>query len=194
MILVGVGCGPDLITVQAAKIIFNAKKVAGSSKALALVEEYIQEDCKVFPIEGNFRLADYPEDIVILSTGDPLLVGYEPKEGEIVPGISSLQVAFARLVIPIETVSVVPAVGKSFHGGSIENIVEEAARGKNVFVLADPQFNVADLAKRLKDRSMKCRIAVCENLGYEDERIAVGTPSKPPRAESDLFSLVVGNW
>lgn len=194
MILVGVGCGPDLITVQAAKIIFNAKRVAGSSKALALVEEYIQEDCKVFIIEGCFKLKEFPEDTVILSTGDPMLVGYEPKEGEIVPGISSLQVAFARLVMPIETVSVVPAVGKSFHGGSIDNIIEEAARGKNVFVLADPLFNIPDLAKRLKDRSIKCKIAVCENLGYEDERIAVGTPSRPPKPGSTLFSLVVGSW
>lgn len=194
MILVGVGCGPDLITVQAAKIIFNAKRVAGSSKALALVEEYIQEDCRVFVIEGSFRLDEYPDDTVILSTGDPMLVGYEPKDGDVIPGISSLQVAFARLVIPIETVSVVPAVGKSFHGGSIESILEEAKRGRNVFVLADPQFNVPGLAKRLKNRSIKCKIAVCENLGYEDERIAVGTPSKPPKAGSKLFSLVVGNW
>ena len=131
---------------------------------------------------------------MILSTGDPMLVGYEPKEGEIIPGISSLQVAFARLVIPIETVSVVPAVGKSHHGRSIENIVEEAQRGKNVFVLADPKFSVPNLAQKLKDRKVRCKIAVCEKLGYEDERIAVGTPSKPPRPESELFSLVVGNW
>lgn len=194
MILVGVGCGPDLITVQAAKLIFNAKRVAGSSKALALVEEYIQEDCKVFVFEGCFKLGEIPEDTVILSTGDPMLVGYEPTEGDIVPGISSLQMAFARLIIPLETVSVVPAIGKSHHGRSVENIIEEATRGKNVFVVADPRFDVPNLAKKLKEKGVKCKLAVCENLGYEDERIAVGTPSKPPKPGSDLFSLVVGNW
>jgi precorrin-6B methylase 1 len=31
MIIVGVGCGPELMTMQAGNIIYNAKRVAGSS-------------------------------------------------------------------------------------------------------------------------------------------------------------------
>jgi len=194
MILVGVGCGPDLITVQAAKAIFNAKRVAGSERALSLVEEYIQEGTTVFPIRGNFRLKDYPDDIVVLSTGDPMLVGFEPKEGEILPGISSMQVAFARLSLPLETVSVVPAVGKSHHPGSLAKVAEEVKRGKNVFVVADPELDVPGLASLLVKSGVDCKIACCENLGYDDERVEVGDVGNPPEPESTLFALVVGQW
>ena len=60
MIIVGVGCGPELMTMQAANIIFNAKRVAGSSQALALAEEYIQEGCKVYVLQDYFKLEEYP--------------------------------------------------------------------------------------------------------------------------------------
>ncbi len=52
MIIVGVGCGPNLITMEAAKMIWEAKRVAGSERALSLAEEYIQEDCKVYRPSG----------------------------------------------------------------------------------------------------------------------------------------------
>ncbi len=192
--VVGVGCAPDLITMRAARIIFNAKRVAGSAQALGLAEEYIQEGCKVYVLQDYFKLDEFPEDTVVLSTGDPMLVGLLPKSAEVEPGISSLQVAFARLRIPLETASVVPAMGKYHHTKAVSDCVKEAKRKRNVFVLVDSKFDLPGLAKALVESRVDCRIAVCENLGYEDERIEVGTPSEPPSPRSDLFSIVLGIW
>ncbi|NLK26026.1 MAG: cobalt-precorrin-7 (C(5))-methyltransferase, partial [Euryarchaeota archaeon] len=71
MMIIGVGCGPDLITIQAARLIFNARRVAGSQRALDLAEEYIQEDCQVEVLKDYSRLNELPPDTVLLSTGDP---------------------------------------------------------------------------------------------------------------------------
>jgi cobalt-precorrin-7 (C5)-methyltransferase len=194
MIIVGVGCGPELITMQAANIIFNARRVAGSSQALALAEEYIQEGCKVHVLQDYFKLEEFPEDTVVLSTGDPTLVGLKAKGADLVPGISSLQVAFARLNLPLESVSVVCAQGKFFTTKAVDEIVREVKRGKNVFVLADPKLSVPKLAEDLNKKGIDCRLAVLENLGYDNETVAVGTIGEPPVPESSLFCLVLGKW
>jgi cobalt-precorrin-7 (C5)-methyltransferase len=194
MIIVGVGCGPELITMQAANIIFNATRVAGSSQALALAEEYIQEGCKVYVLQDYFKLEEFPEDTVVLSTGDPTLVGLKAKGAQLVPGISSLQVAFARLNLPLETVSVVCAQGKFFTTKAVGEITKEVKRGKNVFVLADPKLSVEQLSKDLTEKGIECRLAVLENLGYEDERVAVGSVKEPPLPVSPLFCMVLGKW
>jgi cobalt-precorrin-7 (C5)-methyltransferase len=194
MMIVGVGCGPGLITMQAANIVFNAKRVAGSSQALALAEEYVQEGCKVYVLQDYFKLEEFPEDTVILSTGDPTLVGLKAQGAELVPGISSLQVAFARLNLPLESVSVVCAQGKHFTTKAVEEISRELKREKNVFVLADPKLSVSQLAMDLLKKGIDCRLAALENLGYDNENVTVGTTGRPPVVESPLFCLVLGKW
>lgn len=194
MIIVGVGCGPELITMQAAKIIFNAKRVAGSSQALALAEEYIQEGCKVYVLQDYFKLEEFPEDTVVLTTGDPSLVGLKAKNADLVPGISSMSVAFARLRLPQESVSIVAAQGKFFTTKAVDEIVKEVKRGKTVFALADPNFDISQLTSKLKEKQVDCKIALLENLGYDNEKVTVGSVDDPPSNESSLFSLVLGKW
>ena len=117
-----------------------------------------------------------------------MLAGLGSLPGEVVPGISSLQVAFARLKIPLARAAVVSAHGKD-HARAIAEAREEVARGKVVFLVADPAFDVGALAAALPPRT---RLAVCENLGYPDERIAVGTAGEPPAPRGELFVVVAG--
>ncbi len=194
MIVLGIGCAPDLITMQAAKIIWNAKRVAGSEQALALAEEYIQEGCFTYVLKDYFKLEEYPSDTVILNTGDPMLAGLRAEGAEYVPGISSMQVALARLRIPLDTVSVVLAHGKDHTSRSIDNAVKESKRGKNVFVVTDPKFDVNALAQALKAKKVDCMMAVCQDLGYDEERIILGTPDEPPVPTSNLFAVMLGSW
>ncbi len=194
MIIVGVGCGPDLLTMRGARTIFNAKRVVGSERAVALAEEFIQEGCMVHIIEDVTKIKDFPADTVVLSTGDPMLAGLGKYEGEVISGISSMQVAFARLKIPLETVSVVSAHGVHHHKKALEEAVKEVKRGKNVFLLADPNFKLDQLAKAFLEKKVECQIALCENLGYEEERIQIGSPSQLPEVKARMFSLVIGRW
>ena len=113
-------------------------------------------------------------------------LGYLP--GEVVPGISSMQVAFARLKVPWTNVAVVNAHGKD-HTAAVERAVRDVAAGHVVFIIADPDFSLAALGSAL---SPDVRIAVCEDLGYPSERVAEGTAACPPEVRSRLFCVVAG--
>ena len=65
-----------------------------------------------------------------------------------------------------------------------------------VFLLADPKFNVTELYRRLSAAEIPApvQIAVCENLGYPDERIVTGDLSAPPVPAASLYSLVIGHF
>ena len=194
MIIIGVGCGPGMLTEQAIKAIGLAKKIYGSDRAIEIARSFISPACEVRTIDDFKALHQLPEDIVVLSTGDPMLAGLGYLSGTVIPGISSLQVAAARLHIPIARIVIVVAHGKGHEKGMSETL-EEVQRGKIVYLLADPKFDVPELYRRLL--ALNCRqlrIAVCENLGYPDERIDVGEISSPPVPKVDLYSLVVGNF
>lgn len=194
MIIIGVGCGPGMLTEQAIKAIGLAKKIYGSDRAIEIARGFISLGCEVRTIDDFKSLHQLPEDIVVLSTGDPMLAGLGYLSGTVIPGISSLQVAAARLHIPIARIVVVVAHGKGHEKGMSETL-EEVQRGKIVYLLADPKFDVPELYRRLL--ALNCRplrIAVCENLGYPDERIDVGEIASPPVPKVDLYSLVVGNF
>ena len=122
-----------------------------------------------------------------------MLAGLGYLKGEVIPGISSLQIAVARLHIPLSRVAVVVAHGRG-HEQGMRDTIDEIKRGKIVFLLADPKFNVPDLYKRLAALSLPLQVALVENLAYPDERILVGDIAAPPLPAADLYSLVIGNF
>lgn len=190
MMIVGVGCGPGMLTGEAARAVADARLVYGSARAIALARPHIRAGCEVHEIEDYRALRSLPADAVVLSTGDPMLAGLGYLGGEVIPGISSMQIAFARLGVSLVRGVVVNAHGKD-HVAAIGDAADEIARGKVVFLIADPAFSVRDLAAALPE---KTRIAVCEDLGYPEERIAVGTGEEPPVPVSGLFVVVAGRF
>jgi len=193
MKIIGVGCGPGLLTEQAIKELKKARFAYGSDRAIELARAYLPKNCTVRSIDDYKKLPTLPDNVVILSTGDPMLAGLGYLKGEVIPGISSLQIAAARLHIPLSRVVVVVAHGHG-HEQGIQDTVEEVKRGKIVFLLADPKFRVTDLYNRLETLSRPLQVAVCENLAYPDERIVVGDITSSPLPESDLYSLLIGNF
>ena len=193
MKVVGVGCGPDMLTVAAIKEIAGAKKIYGSKRAIDIAYEHIARGCEVLEIEDYRKLRENQSDAVILSTGDPLLAGLGYLGGDIVPGISSMQVAFARLGLPLSISSIVIAHGTG-HDTAISETIIELKRDKIVFIIADPGFDIMKLANVLLTDGLNVNIAVCQDLGYESEKRSIGTSVMPPVADSRLFCLVAGNW
>ena len=195
MKIVGVGCGPGMLTEEAIQVIVSAKSIYGSDRAIELARNHIAGECIVRSIDDFKNLSHLPEDAVILSTGDPMLAGLGYLNGEVIPGISSLQVAAARFRIPLARVAVVVAHGKGHEKGMQETLLE-LKRGKIVFLLADPKFDIPKLYQRLKAAEIPAllRIAVCENLGYPDERIVTGDLREPPMPAASMYSLVIGHF
>ncbi|WP_292368204.1 cobalt-precorrin-7 (C(5))-methyltransferase [Methanoregula sp. UBA64] len=195
MKIVGVGCGPGMLTEQAIQAIKTAKSIYGSGRAIELARKYIPKHSLVRPISDYRNLAQLPENAVILSTGDPMLAGLGYLPGEVIPGISSLQVATSKLHIPLSRVIVIVAHGRG-HEKAMHDTLDELRRGRIVFLIADPKFNVHELYRRLGAAVLppEIRVAVCENLGYPDERITVDDLSAPPVPESDLYTLTIGEF
>jgi cobalt-precorrin-7 (C5)-methyltransferase len=193
MKIVGVGCGPGMLTEQAIREISRATTIFGSHRAIELAQLHISFGCVVKTIDDFKNLKKLPQDAVVLSTGDPMLAGLGYLTGEVIPGISSLQVAAARLHIPVSRVSVVVAHGRG-HEKGMQDAVEEVKQGKIVFLLADPKFNIQELYARLTSLSLPMKVALCENLGYPEERILIQDIQSPPQPDESLYSLVIGNF
>jgi cobalt-precorrin-7 (C5)-methyltransferase len=193
MKIIGVGCGPGMLTEQAIREISRAKIIFGSHRSIELARSHIPFDCVVKTIDDFKNLKNLPTDAVILSTGDPMLAGLGYLSGDVIPGISSLQVAAARLHIPISRVSVVVAHGKG-HEKGMQDTIEEIKRGKIVFLLADPKFSVQELYTRLTLLSLPLKVALCENLGYPEEHLQIRDIQSPPLPAEVLYSLVIGNF
>ena len=194
MKIVGVGCGPGMLTEEAILRIAGAKTIYGSDRAIEIARPHIRNGCEVRTIDDFKSLHTLPPDVVVLSTGDPMLAGLGYLAGDVTPGVSSLQVAAARLHIPLSRISVVVAHGRG-HEKGMQETLEEVQRGKIVYLLADPKFDVNELYRRLAVlNSRPIRIAVCENLGYPEERITSGDIASLPIPSADLYSLVIGNF
>jgi cobalt-precorrin-7 (C5)-methyltransferase len=191
MKIIGVGCGPGMLTEQAIREISQASIIYGSDRAIDLAKSYIPTDCAVNTIDDFKHLKKLPDNAVILSTGDPMLAGLGYLSGDVIPGISSFQLATARLKIPISRVSVIVAHGKG-HEKGMQDTVREVKTGKIVFLLADPKFNVQDLYARLAALPMPLKVALCENLGYPNERVLIRDIQSPPQPAEALYSLVIG--
>lgn len=179
MLIVGVGAGPQMLTAQAAKAIAQARLIYGSERAIDLVKEHLDPGCKVRIIDDYKKLHNLPEDAVVLSTGDPMLSGLGYLKGKVIPGISSMQVACARL--KISQLKVVPI---TVHGRKPEPdaIAFELSRGKCIFLLTDDSTDLLSLCQYLESKGLHREVAALTNLGYPEEKIDRGDTACPPQA------------
>lgn len=179
MIIVGVGIGPGMMTEEAGKAIGQARLIYGSSRAIELAREHISPDCKVLKIGDYKKLSCLPEDAVVLSTGDPMLSGLGYLPGRVIPGISSLQVACARL--QASELNVIPI---TVHGRRMDRqaIAIELSRNKSVFLLTDDSTDLEGLCRHLEEQELKRSVVAFTDLGYPQERINKGSTASPPLA------------
>ncbi len=193
MKIVGVGAGKNLLTSEAIDAIENASVIYGSKRAIELVGDHIKGVCR--EIKDYSRISELPDDVVVLSTGDPMIsgLGRFAKPGDVViPGISSLQVACARLGIEQTEVAAVTAHARDIDR-AMQMILRELKLGKTVFILPDARFDLHEISEFLLDHGFPIPIAVCEQLAYPDERIVVGTTRNPPDSRSNLFAVMIGS-
>jgi cobalt-precorrin-7 (C5)-methyltransferase len=192
MKIVGVGIGPGMLTSEAAEVIQHAKIIYGSPRAIELAEEYIT--CEAKNIDDYSKIHELPSNAVVLSTGDPNLSGlgkYAGPDDEITSGISSLQVACARLKIDIADVVVVTAHGRD-PTPAVLKFIQAIGSGATVFLLPSPEMGVDMVASTLKSIGLDVPIAVLERLGYPDEHVEVGTAGKTSIVNSLLYCIMTG--
>ena len=188
MIIVGVGIGPKMLTPEAREAIGQARLIYGSKRAIDLVRDHIFPGSTVEVIEDYGKLADLPEEAVVLSTGDPMLSGLGYLKGRVIPGISSMQVACARL--KVSQLKVIPI---TVHGRSLdpEAIAFELRRERCVFLLTDESTDLEGLCRYLESQGLRRAVASLTDLGYPEERIDKGSTASPPQAPG-LSCVLIG--
>jgi cobalt-precorrin-7 (C5)-methyltransferase len=174
VMIVGVGPAEGYLTDRAKEIISRADVVFGSRRALKLAEPYIKGkrvEMTRFDKNEVEKIAKMGVEmrVVVLSTGDPMVSGLGSLvDGRVEPGISSVQLALARLKVDLCEVVVVDAHARE----SYDEIIKAARFRKKVLILADKRFNLEKLKglEELEGMDIK-RIVVLNNLGMENEEV-----------------------
>ena len=186
IIVVGIGPGhPDYMVPAARAAIENAEVLVGGRRALS---QFAREGQRQMPITGDMvRVLSFireelsSSDVVAMVSGDP---GYfslldtlrrEMPEVrvEVIPGISAMQLAFARLALPWHGARLV-----SFHGRVPRDEDLAYSPGALLGMLTDGEHDSRVIPSLLMDRHGwpgGARLAICARLSYEDERIVQTT-------------------
>ncbi len=128
--------------------------------------------------------------IVLLASGDPLFFGigrravreFGRDAVEIVPDVSSVQLAFARIREPWDDALLISLHGKSDGAGGTtvrygpEDLPGLLAAHRTIAVLTDRAHNPAVIAAACA--GARLLFSVCERLGMDDERITEGSPDE----------------
>ncbi|MZP28531.1 precorrin-6y C5,15-methyltransferase (decarboxylating) subunit CbiE [Heliobacterium undosum] len=182
--VIGIGPGTEeYLTPAALRAVEEADVLVGGPRALALFAGYNKPGRIIDRRLDN--LIDYiaserlSRRLAVLVSGDPgyysLLprlirsLGDEPIK--VIPGLSSLQMAFARLKLPWQE-----AAWKSMHGRPMEDALEALRHPGWVAFLTDPDHTPEAVAAYLDAQGEGERRAyVTRNLGYDDESVEAGT-------------------
>lgn len=162
----------------------QAEVLCGSSRHLAALPGVGQER---WPITDNVPViverlrTSISRRVVVLASGDPLLFGIGatlarelgPDRLEILPQVSAVQEAFARIRVPWHDALILSA-----HGRPIEPVVVAALRHEKVALYTDAVNTPARLAAAvLAAGSQDRRAVVAERLGEAGERVVDRTLS-----------------
>lgn len=204
--VIGIGPGSsEYLTKKAMDTVKLSDYTVGSTRAIDLfddVQNKIAFNVKdlLDKLEEGVQLAVDGNTVSILSTGDPgfsgvlntvLRISSEknfPKEDiEVIPGISSLQLAAARCHIQWDNANVM-----TFHGReNIEDLLPVINNGKTTIAL--PSRKVKDMAQFLLDNGVEetREVVVCERLSYPDEKIVSATLKDIAQSEFTYMCIMV---
>jgi precorrin-6B C5,15-methyltransferase / cobalt-precorrin-6B C5,C15-methyltransferase len=178
--------------IRSAQVIFASARLFDAFKQYEIFEsvkdrvEVIEDVYKTMESIRTALNSGLSAPIVLLAAGDPMFSGigsmtvreFGKETVEILPDLSSIQVAFSRIKEPWDD-----AFFLSLHGGpnpkkrrhlhyGIDDIPALLHIHRRIAILTDKVNNPAAIARVLPPEAT---IAVFEKLGYPDERITEGT-------------------
>lgn len=186
--VVGVGAdGWDGLTPAARAVIGSAEIVLGGPRQLSLLPLFDGQVHRPWPSPLSAALPDLLTQlagrrVVALASGDPMLSGIGTTlvdilgadRVEVLPHVSSVTLARARLGWSAESTAVVSVVGRDVHAA-----LRELAPGRRVLVLSSDEKTPGALADLLVARGYgPSRFVVLGNLGGNRETIDETTAGK----------------
>jgi precorrin-6Y C5,15-methyltransferase (decarboxylating) len=209
--VIGIGYRP--FDKRAKQVLSGAEVILASSRlseVFSTYEEYESIKERLLVINKIDELMEYmrsnlgKQTIALLASGDPLFFGigrrvldeFGPDRVEMLPDLSSIQIAFSRIKEPWDN-----AFLMSLHGGpdpskrrklpyEMSDIPALLDAHHKIAILTDRQNNPSVIASFLDSTYMTSERAesaypdgsilmhVCEKLGYQEEKITSGAPEE----------------
>lgn len=181
--IVGIGeDGLEGLTGRARRIVEQAGRLVGERRLLALVPEAAGQQRVVLGtnLDEVLRVLDSSPAVstAVLAEGDPLFYGVArflcDKLGkdrfEVVPHVSTMQMAFARVKESWED-----ALLANLASQGLESLLEQIRSAEKVGLFTDEVYPPERVAEILLEQGIDYFVAyVCENLGSPDERVTRG--------------------
>ena len=201
IIVVGIGPGdPAYLLPKAQKTIENARILVGGKRALADFSHSGARECAIgadIPgVLAFIREALAEDDVVVMVSGDPgyyslldaLRREFPPQALVVIPGVSSLQMAFARLALPWHEARLA-----SFHGRVPQAKEIAYKEGALLGLLTDRSNNSRTIAQRLMELGWPsaAELHICSRLSYEDEEIIHTTLAEAASAAEISHGVLV---
>ena len=181
IIVAGIGPGAkEYVVPKALAAIEQAKVLVGGSRAL---NDFARAGQKTLAIKADisavmdFIRAELKQnDVVVMVSGDPgyysllssLRRNFPAEKIEVIPGLSSVQVAFAKIALPWQEASLL-----SFHGRvpRDEDLIYHKER--IISMLKKKKINSGRIAQYLIERGWdkQAKAYICSRLSYPDEKI-----------------------
>lgn len=197
-----VGVGPDGLaglTLRSRELLTSAELVFGSDQVLRLLPELTAERVRIgtdLPsIVERIKTNAGAKRMAIVSIGDPLFYGTArylcdkvgPDLFEVVPHISSMQLAFARLKETWEDAYLTDLSTKS-----LDDVLDKIRGAETVGLFTSEAYTPGRIAQELLARGIDYfRATVCENLGGKDERITQGELSDLQTMAFDPLNILI---
>ncbi len=196
--------GRESLTGRALRLIEKSDIVIGSKRFLCDFDDLKGE---IFFLERGLMAAllliekNTDKRIAFLATGDPLHFGvgtllvtrFGKKMVTVLPNVSIVQEAFARLTESLNGVKVLSVHGGKDNGKrALKNAVEEILECGRAAVFTDSLNTPSKVASKLLEYGAgSCRVVVFERLGTEKEKITRGTLKRIAKMKFDALNLMV---
>lgn len=198
--MVGIGAdGWDGLSGRARAAIEEAEVLLGSPRQLALVPEEARKipwPSPLLPALDELLEEHAGAQVCVLASGDPLLSGIGAtlvhrlgaQRLRVIPAVSSIALARARLGWPAEDTEVITVVGRPVH-----RVIRALAPGRKLLVLSADAGTPAEVAALLVERGYGAsRLTMLEELAGPNERRTDGTAGQwrhPPGAALNVLAV-----
>ncbi len=201
--IIGLGVQQEaVLDSKAQTALLNADCIMGSDRQLEVVSRFAA-DAQICTLPS---LKDLPQtlveledtgvqSLVVLASGDPLYFGigrwfrqrFEFEKLRFYPAVSSIQAACHVLGLSLQDVTVV-----SLHGRPLTNLRRYLQPNRSLILLTDKNSSPQAIAEECVLAELdQSRITVCENLGYDTERINTFEASSLAHSLLDFSALNV---
>ncbi len=197
--IIGIGDdGLDAVPEAARQLILHADLLVGSERTLTLVPEApgkrLPVGTDLDQIVDQINAAGEVKTAVLVS-GDPLFYGLArflcerlgQDRCEIVPHVSSMQLAFARVKQSWDE-----AYLTNLAQHSLDTVLERIRIAEKVGLFTTEACGPAEIAQAMLDRRIDYfTIYVCENLGSRNERVTRGTVAEIAKQTFQTLNVMV---